>query len=96
MDSDDGTFDSRRDARLTVADTIAEKILKNDEIVAALDASRDAVKHSDKLSSTNSNKLLNQKRVNEQSGLALSNDIEDMIHHYCYHILVREGLLTRE
>ena len=52
MDSDDGTFDSRRDARFTVADTIAEKILKNDEIVAALDASQAAEKHSDKLSST--------------------------------------------
>ena len=96
MESDDGTFDSRRAARLDVGETIAERILKNDDIMKALDANEAETNYSDKLPSKGVQDLLDQKRGNESAGSTVASKIEDMIHHYCYHILVTEGLLTRE
>ena len=96
MESDDGTFDSRRAARLEVGETIAERILKNDEIKRALDENDAETNDADKLPAKAVTELRAQKNGNESSGNTVASKIEDMIHHYCYHILVSEGLLTRE
>ena len=96
MEDDDGTFDSRRAARLEVGETIAERILKNDDIMKALDANEAETKKSDKLPSKGVQDLLDQKRGNESAGSTVASKIEDMIHHYCYYILLKENLLIRD